>query len=44
MVRVPVHRKILGRIEVSGPVLISPVVARETVYVLTDEADLAAYR
>ena len=36
--------EILGRIEVSGPVLISPVVARETVYVLTDEADLAAYR
>ena len=40
----PYTGKILGRIEVSGPVLISPVVARETVYVLTDEADLAAYR
>ena len=40
----PYTGKILGRIEVSGPILISPVVARETVYVLTDEADLAAYR
>ena len=40
----PYSGKILGRVEVSGPVLISPVVARETVYVLTDEADLIAYR
>lgn len=40
----PYTGKILGRIDVSGPVLISPVVARETVYVLTDEADLIAFR
>ena len=40
----PYTGRVLGRIEVSGPVLISPVVASENVYVLTDEADLIAYR
>jgi len=40
----PYSGKFLGRIEVSGPVLIPPIVARETVYVLTDEADLIAFR
>ena len=40
----PYSGKILGRIEISGPVLIPPIVARETVYVLTDEADLIAFR
>jgi outer membrane protein assembly factor BamB len=40
----PYSGKFFGRIEVSGPVLIPPIVARETVYVLTDEADLIAFR
>ena len=40
----PYSGKFLGRIEISGPVIIPPVVARETVYVLTDEADLIAFR
>lgn len=40
----PYSGKFLGRIEVTGPVLIPPIVARETVYVLTDEADLIAFR
>ena len=40
----PYTGQVLGRIKVPGPVLISPVVASETVFVLTDEADLIAYR
>ena len=40
----PYSGKILGRLEISGPVLIPPIVAKETVYVLTDEADLIAFR
>ncbi len=40
----PYHGEVLGRIDILGPVLIPPIVARETVYVLTDEADLIAYR
>ncbi|MEE2997450.1 MAG: PQQ-binding-like beta-propeller repeat protein [Pseudomonadota bacterium] len=40
----PYNGKFLGRIAVSGPILIAPVVARETVYVLTDEAELIAFR
>lgn len=39
----PYSGKILGRIEISGPVLISPVVAGETVFVLTDKAELIAF-
>jgi len=34
----------LGRIRVSGPVLLPPIVAGETVFVLTDGADLVALR
>ncbi len=40
----PYSGKFLGRIGISGPVLIPPIVARETLYVLTDEADLIAFR
>lgn len=40
----PYSGKVLGRLEISGPVLIPPIVAKETVYVLTDEADLIAFR
>lgn len=40
----PYSGNILGLIEISGPVLIPPVVASETLYVLTDEADLIAFR
>jgi outer membrane protein assembly factor BamB len=40
----PYSGKILGLIEISGPVLIPPIVASETLYVLTDEADLIAFR
>lgn len=40
----PYSGKVLGRIKIEGPILISPVVAAETVYVLTDEADLIAFR
>jgi len=39
----PYSGKILGRIDISGPVLIPPIVASETLYVLTDEADLIAF-
>lgn len=40
----PYSGKTLGRIEISGPVLIPPIVAREAVYVLTEDADLIAFR
>ncbi|MEC7488060.1 MAG: PQQ-binding-like beta-propeller repeat protein [Pseudomonadota bacterium] len=40
----PYSGKVLGRIKIEGPVLIPPVVAAETVYVLTDEAELIAFR
>lgn len=40
----PYSGEILGRVEVPGPVLIPPIVAGETLYVLTDEADLIAFR
>jgi outer membrane protein assembly factor BamB len=40
----PFTGKFLGRIAVSAKVLIAPVVARNTVYLLTDEADLIALR
>lgn len=40
----PYNGEILGRIRTSGPVLVPPVVADGTVYVLTEEAELLAYR
>jgi outer membrane protein assembly factor BamB len=40
----PYNGEILGRIELSGPVLIPPVVADGTVFILTENADLLAYR
>lgn len=40
----PYTGKVLGRIDTDGPVLISPAVARETIYMLTDDADLIALR
>jgi len=40
----PYTGKLMGRIEVSGPVLIAPAVANQTVYFLTDDAELIALR
>jgi outer membrane protein assembly factor BamB len=40
----PYTGKPLGRMEVPDGVLMPPVVAQETIYFLTDEADLIAYR
>ena len=40
----PYTGKVLNFTKVEGPVLLPPVVARETVYVLTDEADLISFR
>jgi outer membrane protein assembly factor BamB len=40
----PYTGKLLGWIEVSGPLLIAPVVANQTVYLLTDDAELIALR
>ena len=40
----PYSGKVLGRLEMPGPILLPPVVARETVYVLTEEAELIALR
>jgi outer membrane protein assembly factor BamB len=40
----PYSGKILGLIDIGGPVLIPPAVAGETVFVLTDDADLIALR
>lgn len=40
----PYSGKLMGRIEVSGPVYLSPVIANDTVYVLTNEAKLLALR
>lgn len=40
----PYSGKFLGLIEIAGPVLIPPIVASETLYVLTDEADLISFR
>lgn len=40
----PYTGKVLGRIDTDGPVLISPAVARETIYMLSDDADLIALR
>ncbi|MPY72215.1 MAG: PQQ-binding-like beta-propeller repeat protein [Alphaproteobacteria bacterium] len=40
----PYTGKLLGRIETPGPVFIPPAVANDTVYVLTDKAELIAFR
>jgi outer membrane protein assembly factor BamB len=40
----PYNGEILGRIELAGPVLIPPVAADGTVYLLTENAELLAYR
>jgi len=40
----PYTGELLGRIEVPDGVLMPPVVAKETIYFLTDDADLIAYR
>jgi len=40
----PYTGRILGRVKVSGPVFISPVVANDTVYILSDDAKLIALR
>ncbi|MBL6934644.1 MAG: PQQ-binding-like beta-propeller repeat protein [Alphaproteobacteria bacterium] len=40
----PYTGRLLGRIEMPDPVRVEPVVAGETVYVLTEEADLIALR
>lgn len=40
----PYNGEILGRLDVGAPILQAPVVADGTVYVLTEEAELLAYR
>jgi outer membrane protein assembly factor BamB len=40
----PYNGEILGRIDLAGPVLIPPVAADGTVYLLTENAELLAYR
>lgn len=40
----PYTGKLLGRIKVPGPVLIEPVVADDTLYLLTEDAELVALR
>jgi outer membrane protein assembly factor BamB len=40
----PYTGRILGRVKVSGPVFIPPVVANDTVYILSDDAKLIALR
>jgi hypothetical protein len=40
----PYNGEILGRIDLPGPVSISPVAANGTVFILTDNAQLLAYR
>lgn len=40
----PYTGKVLGRVDVPGKVLIAPAVARETLYLLTDDAELVALR
>ncbi len=40
----PYTGKLLGRIDVPGPVLIAPAVANQTVFLLTDDAELIALR
>jgi len=40
----PYTGKLLGKIEVSGPVYITPAVANDTLFVLTDKGELIAFR
>jgi outer membrane protein assembly factor BamB len=40
----PYNGEILGRIDLPGPVSIAPVVANGTIFILTDNAQLLAYR
>ncbi|MDX1541132.1 MAG: PQQ-binding-like beta-propeller repeat protein, partial [Geminicoccaceae bacterium] len=40
----PNNGEILGRIELDGPVQVAPVAADGTVFVLTEDAELLAYR
>jgi outer membrane protein assembly factor BamB len=40
----PYNGEILGRIDLDGPVVLPPVAADGTVYLLTEDADLLAYR
>ncbi len=40
----PYTGRLLGRIDVGAPVFLAPVVAKDTVYVLTDDAKLVALR
>jgi len=40
----PYSGKFLGRIELSDPLFIAPVIANDTVYFLADDATLSAYR
>ena len=40
----PYNGEILGRQELPGPVVIPPVVAQGTVYIVTENAELLAYR
>ncbi len=40
----PYNGEILGRLDLPGPVLVPPIVASGTVYFLTEDAELLAYR
>jgi outer membrane protein assembly factor BamB len=40
----PYNGEILGRLDLPGPVLVAPIVAGGTVYFLTEDAELLAYR
>jgi outer membrane protein assembly factor BamB len=40
----PYNGEILGRIDLAGPVVLPPVAADGTIYLLTEDADLLAYR
>lgn len=40
----PYSGKLLGRIELSSPVLMAPAIANETLFLLTDDADLIALK
>ena len=40
----PYNGEILGRLELPGPVLIAPIAAGGRVYILTEDAELLAYR
>jgi outer membrane protein assembly factor BamB len=40
----PYNGEILGRLDLPGPVVIAPVAAQGTVYIVTEDAELLAYR